>query len=116
MARKYTTHIREEKVVELRVEVLELSAYMNLWLILKNYERTYKDKFYHVRNTEDSNYIYVCVPPNEKDNVLEFLSQFGQAEVFNDVDKYVVYIDVSCDYDDFDKDYIDEVYVIGETD
>lgn len=113
MARKYLTHIREEKAVEFRVTVDGLEAYKEAWLIISNNARCYPDSFYQVRNNDHDD-IYVMSNPKSAKEAESFLSQFG--EITRNDDKYVVFVDVECDYSDFDKDYIDSEYVIGETD
>lgn len=113
MARKYSTHIREEKAVELAVEVKGLENYKNAWLVINNNAREYPKAIYKVSNNSHDD-IFVCCSPSEEKSIMEFLEQFGEVRVINDIDKYVVFVDVECDYDDFDKDYIDEEYVFGE--
>ena len=113
MARKYRTHIREEKAVEFRVTVEDLNSYKDAWLIISNNARCYSDSIYQVRNN-DRDDIYVMSNPKTAKETESFLLQLG--EVTRNDDKYVVFVDVECEYSDFDKDYIDSEYVLGELD
>lgn len=113
MARKYRTYVREEKAVEFRLTIEDLEEYKNAWLIINNNVRCYHDIFYKVWNNDQSD-IYVLCNHEDSKEVEEFLSQFG--EITYTQDKYVAFVDVECDYSDFDKDYIDSEYVFGELD
>lgn len=114
MARKYHTQIREEKAVEFTLTVPNLEEYKNAWLIINNNMRCYPDTFYQIRNNDHDN-IFVLCSPQSANSIGEFLSQFGEVER-NDDEKIAVFVDIECDYDDFDEDYIDSEYVFGEID
>lgn len=114
MARKYRTHVREEKAVEFILTITDLEEYKNAWLILSNHVRVYKDTFYKVSNNEGDNIYVLCSEDSEKD-VESFLSQFGELRECKEK-KLAVFVDVDCDFSNFDEDYIDYEYVFGDTD
>lgn len=115
MARKYHTTVREEKAVEIIVEVNNFEEYKNAWLIICNNAREYSDTIYKVSNANNSN-IYVLCNPDSAESTRSWLSQFGEI-IQEGYEKVAVFVDVSCDYTkSFDEDYIDSEYVFGETD
>lgn len=114
MARKYHTYVREEKAVEICVDVTDLETYKTTWLWLHNNAREYPHSIYKVwNNSHDS--IYVLANPNSAKELKSILEEWGTIRFFNE-DKTAVFIDIECDYDDFDKDYIDSEYILGEED
>lgn len=115
MARKYRTTVREEKAVEFTVSIQDIQEYKDAWLAICNNAREYPEDIYKVYNSYNSN-IYVMCNPESASSTRSWLSQFGEI-TSEDGDKYVVLVDVSCDYTkSFDEDYIDCEYVFGELD
>lgn len=113
MARRYRAHIREKKAKEFVVTVKGLEEYKNAWLIINNNAREYPDSIYKVSNNSHDD-IYVLCPADSKADTKSWLEQFGEVKVYED--KIAVIVDVECDYDAFDLDYVDSELVLGEFD
>lgn len=113
MARKYRTYVREEKAVEFRVTVPDLEKYKEAWLTINNNAREYPSSIYKVWNNSHDD-IYVLCPADSHCDTESWLEQFGT--VTRNDDKVAVFVDIECDYSDFDKDYVDSEYVLGDCD
>lgn len=113
MARKYFTDIREEEAVEFRIDIPDLEEYKNAWLVICNNARINRQVLYKVSNN-DADSIYVTACRDERKNVRDWLSLFG--EIQYEEETVAVFIDITCEYDNFDKDYVDSEYILGETD
>lgn len=113
MARKYHTYVREEKAVEICVDIQGMDKYQSAWLWLHNNAREYPKSIYKVtNNSKDS--IFILCNPDTADRLKSIVEDWGEVKWVHD--KMAVFVDVSCDWGDFDKDYVDFEYVLGEED
>lgn len=113
MARKYNTEVREKKAVEFVLTIEDFEKYKTAWLAICNNLRAEKEIVWKVFNNSGDD-IYVIANAEHRDDVKKWLSKFGPITVENDIT--AVFVDVWCDYGNFDKDYIYSEYVLGDVD
>lgn len=111
MARHYYTNIKEKKAIEYVLTIENLEEYKNAWLTLCNNAREYPDTIYNISNNSKSDIFVLMNPKNEYNEI--WLEQFGTITNINK-DTYAIVVEVECEYDNFDKDYIDSTCVLKE--